>query len=220
MRMSTAAFLMILTTVFLAGCEQTQTTASVDDHGNSFYGRNGVVPLAHALNGSTSNFAMAAPVDSISSSSNTPATSNATPFKQASGSWQWPVNGKVVENFGKSANGTRNEGIVIAAAEGTPIHAAQPGEVAFVGQDTKNYGNIVIVRHPDGDMTSYAHARAIMVSKGQKVDRNTVLGYVGKSGNVKEPQLHFAVREGTKSIDPLSKLPQQVASSGPGASIN
>lgn len=204
MRMSTAAFLMILTTVLLAGCE-TQNVAAVDDHGNSFYGRNGAVPLQHASNGgSSSNFVMAAPTSSIAVSNNAPTGPAA--------SWQWPVNGKVVQNFGKGPNGAASEGIVIAAADGTPIHAAQAGEVIYVGQDTKNYGNIVIVRHADGDMTSYAHARAIMVSKGQKVDRSTVLGYVGTSGNAREPQLHFAVREGTSSIDPLSKLPQQMAS--------
>jgi len=101
---------------------------------------------------------------------------------------------------------------LIAAPEGTPIRAAQAGEVAFVGQDTKNYGNIVILRHADGAMTSYAHASEIIVKKGEAVPAGGVIAKVGKSGNAKEPSLHFAVREGKSSVDPLSKLPQQVAS--------
>ena len=125
---------------------------------------------------------------------------------------QWPVNGKVIETFGKKENGLSNEGIVIAANEGTPIAAVQAGEVAFVGDDSKNYGKIVILRHADGNMTSYSHAQSISVKKGDQVNRGSVIGYVGKTGNAKEPQLHFAVREGNHGVDPLTKLPQHLAS--------
>ena len=89
--------------------------------------------------------------------------------------------------------------------------AAQAGEVAFVGKDTKTYGNIVILRHADGDMSSYAHARDITVTKGQQVAAGATLGTVGQSGSAKSPQLHFAVRENGTSIDPMTKLPHQIA---------
>ena len=209
MRISAVAFFMILTTVFLSGCGRDEM-ASLDDHHDNFYGKNGVFSLSATM----SSTQMAAPVEGISVSSNkSPFGPPSKPLEGAvaSNSWQWPVNGKVVETFGKKENGVSNEGIVIAANEGVPIAAAQAGEVAFVGDDAKNYGKIVILRHADGDMTSYAHAQSIVVKKGDRVNRGTTLGYVGKTGNAKEPQLHFAVREGNHGIDPLTKLPQQVA---------
>lgn len=207
MRISAAAFFMILTTIFLSGCGKSEM-AAVDDRGNNFYSRNGVMSLAGAM-----PTQQAVPTMSVASNDLTP-TPSAQPTQTAmmASTWQWPVQGKVTETFGQNANGITNEGIVIAASEGTPIHAAQAGEVAYVGQDTKTYGNIVIVRHADGDMTSYSHARNIIVTKGERVNAGSVIAYVGQSGSAKQPQLHFAVREGRSAIDPMSKLPHQVAS--------
>ncbi|MFZ8477846.1 murein hydrolase activator EnvC family protein, partial [Staphylococcus aureus] len=78
-----------------------------------------------------------------------------------------PVQGQVSERFGKQGAGIANEGITITAPAGTPIRAAQAGEVAYVGHNVRDYGNIVILRHANGDMTSYAHASDIVVQKGQ-----------------------------------------------------
>lgn len=211
MRLSAAAFFMILTTIFLSACD-TAKTASVEDRGNNFYSRNGVVSLAQMMNhASAGPTVQSAPIGSISSRDLTPAQSVSAPLQTASASWQWPVQGKVTETFGHKSDGIANEGIVISAAEGTPIAASRAGEVAFVGKDTKTYGNIVILRHPDGDMTSYAHAQKITVTKGQKVVAGGMIGTVGQSGSAKSPQLHFAVRENNSSVDPLSKLPHQLA---------
>jgi murein DD-endopeptidase MepM/ murein hydrolase activator NlpD len=202
MRLSIVSLLMILTTVFLSGCGKADM-ASLDDRGQNFYGKNNVQRVASQ---------QAAPTFSVASRDLTPAPAPApAPAPMMTRRWQWPVEGRVTEKFGQQANGVANEGIVIAAIEGTPIRAAQAGEVAFVGQDTKNYGNIVILRHADGTMTSYSHAREITVKKGEQVQGGSVIANVGKSGNAKEPELHFAVREGKVSVDPLSKLPQQVA---------
>ncbi len=232
MRMSAVAFLMILTTVFLSGCGKSDM-ATLDDHSGNFYGHSGVTTIANAA--SSSATVQAAPTMAISSNDLSAPTANSNnqavaannamgnhgqnptlqntkaPFMTAA-HWQWPVHGTVKEKFGQQSSGVVNEGIVIATAQGTPIHAAQAGEVAYVGNDMKNYGNIVILRHADGTMTSYAHASEIVVKKGDTVAAGKVIAYVGKSGNAKEPELHFAVREGTRSVDPLMKLPQQMAS--------
>lgn len=224
MRISAVAFLMILTTVFLSACEKNDS-AQVDDRSQSFYGRGGAV----ALNGGGMNSnatLQAVPTMGVSSGNLAAPTAGSygqsavtnqfgvkSPFATAA-RWQWPVQGQVTEKFGQQSDGVANEGIVIAASEGTPIRAAASGEVAFVGEDSKNYGNIVILRHTGGEMTSYAHAREIIVKKGERVPAGQILGYVGQSGNAKMPELHFAVREGNHSIDPLSKLPaasQQMA---------
>jgi murein DD-endopeptidase MepM/ murein hydrolase activator NlpD len=210
MRLSAVAFFMILTTVFLSGCGK-DNLATLEDRGSNFYGHTGVMNLA-----STTATQQAAPTLGVSSHDLTVAAATPAPTPPAAvaplaSAWQWPVQGKVTETFGHKSDGVANEGIVIAAAEGTPIRAAQAGEVAYVGRDTKTYGNIVIVRHAGGDMTSYAHARNIIVTKGEHVNAGGVIAYVGKSGSAKEPQLHFAVREGKSAIDPMSKLPHQLA---------
>jgi murein DD-endopeptidase MepM/ murein hydrolase activator NlpD len=216
MRLSAVAFFMILTTVFLSGCGQ-DNMATLDNRGQNFYGRGGVIAMNSQLT------VQAVPVMNISSNTLTPPASAPAPaatpapvaqhMAQAApltpGAWQWPVNGKITEKFGQQASGISNEGIVIAANAGSPIRAAQAGDVAFVGEDTRNYGNIVILRHADGEMTSYAHAQSIIVKKGDHVNGGNVIGYVGQSGNAKVPELHFAVRDGKSSIDPLTKLPQQ-----------
>ena len=136
-----------------------------------------------------------------------------TPPPVSAGQFQWPVNGKVIQGYGKQGNGIANEGIIIEAAEGTPIKAAQAGEVAYIGHNVQGYGNMVIIRHANGDMTSYAHARTISVHENEQVPAGKVIAFVGTSGGVKTPQLHFAVREGDNTVDPLSKLPQQAVAS-------
>jgi murein DD-endopeptidase MepM/ murein hydrolase activator NlpD len=210
MRLSTAAIFMIFTTVFLSGCDSANV-ASVDERGGNFYGRQGVVA---SVSSRPASLIAQAPFQSRSHASvalTTPQRAVAQ-APLAANTWQWPVQGEVVETYGQKSDGVANEGIVIAAAEGTPIRAAQAGEVAFVGKDTKTYGNIVIVRHGDGDMTSYSHAREISVTKGERVNAGATLGHVGQSGKAASPQLHFAVRQGQASVDPLSKLPHHIAS--------
>ena len=213
MRLSAVAFCMILTTIFLSGCGQEGHVAAVDQRGSNFYGKNGVLPLGSSPVMQTLGFfsnATEQKAEAVSVASRDLPAPTAQPTQSAK-SWQWPVNGPVTETFGQKSAGIANEGIVISAPEGTPIKAAQAGEVAFVGKDTKTYGNIVIVRHPSGEMTSYAHAKEIIVAKGTQVNAGATLGYVGKSGSAKAPQLHFAMRQGGTSVDPMIKLPHQIA---------
>lgn len=126
----------------------------------------------------------------------------------------WPVQGKVISKFGPKMNGLVNDGVNISAKEGTPIGAAADGEVVYVGNALTGYGNMAIVRHADGWMTAYAHASRIAVKKGDKVKRGAVIGYVGKSGDVSSPQLHFGVREGKKPVNPEAVLPKTLTISG------
>lgn len=203
MRLSAVAALMILTTVLLSACQQEQT-AALDDKGRNFYGRYSTVAMTTPAYTDSVSAAPLAP--SFSS------TSSGTPFAKAAPRWAWPVEGNVTERFGTQANGIASEGITIAAAEGAPIHAAAGGEVAYVGLNVRDYGNMVILRHPTGELTSYAHAGQIVVHKGDVVIQGETLGYVGRSGSAKTPQLHFALRQGDRAIDPLTKLPSQMAS--------
>jgi murein DD-endopeptidase MepM/ murein hydrolase activator NlpD len=114
----------------------------------------------------------------------------------------WPVN----EAFGAGPDGTRNDGINIAAAKGAAIEAADDGIVAYAGNELRGYGNLILIKHPNGFISAYAHCDVILVKTGQKVGRGQVIARVGATGNVDTPQLHFELRRGKKPVDPRQYL--------------
>jgi murein DD-endopeptidase MepM/ murein hydrolase activator NlpD len=115
---------------------------------------------------------------------------------------RWPLRGKVISGFGAKPNGLKNEGINIAVPEGTNIQAAEGGVVAYAGNELKGYGNLVLVRHPGGYVTAYAHASQLLVKRGDTVKRGDVIAKAGQTGAVQSPQLHFEVRKGATALDP------------------
>jgi murein DD-endopeptidase MepM/ murein hydrolase activator NlpD len=125
---------------------------------------------------------------------------------------RWPVRGKVISGFGPKANGLKNEGINIAVPEGTSIRAAESGVVAYAGNELKGYGNLVLIRHDNGYVTAYAHAKELFVKRGDTVKRGDVIAKAGQTGSVSSPQLHFEVRKGATALDPMKFLSSSTAS--------
>jgi murein DD-endopeptidase MepM/ murein hydrolase activator NlpD len=121
--------------------------------------------------------------------------------------FRWPVRGRVISGYGAKPNGTMNDGINLAVPEGTPVKAAESGTVAYVGNELKGFGNLVLVRHDDGWVTAYAHNSDVEVKKGDAVRRGQVIAKSGATGNVKGPQLHFEIRRGASPVDPMKHLP-------------
>ncbi|MFN8392655.1 MAG: LysM peptidoglycan-binding domain-containing M23 family metallopeptidase [Bdellovibrionota bacterium] len=128
-----------------------------------------------------------------------------------SGELLWPVNvGHVVSGFGPRSS-TFHDGIDIACVEGTPVIAAHAGTVVYSGSKLSGYGNLVILRHPTGLTTVYAHNSELLVSTGQKVRRGEEIAESGATGHATGPHLHFEVRmRDSKSryvaVDPLPLL--------------
>jgi murein DD-endopeptidase MepM/ murein hydrolase activator NlpD len=118
----------------------------------------------------------------------------------------WPVSGDVISNFGSASNGERNDGINIAAPMGTPIHAAASGTITYAGNELKDYGNLVLIKHDGGYVTAYAHADKLIVVRGDVVSRGQVIGYSGNTGDVSSPQLHFEIRHDTQPVNPRPLL--------------
>ena len=125
---------------------------------------------------------------------------------------RWPARGKIISGFGSKPNGMKNEGINIAMPEGTNVQAAEGGVVAYAGNELKGYGNLVLVRHPGGYVTAYAHTSQILVKKGDTVKRGDVIAKSGSTGAVQSPQLHFEVRKGATALDPSTFLNSTSAS--------
>ena len=116
-----------------------------------------------------------------------------------------PASGKMIQGCSSTEN-AHNEGINIAGKIGDPIKAADSGQVVYAGNELKGYGNLMLIKHKDGWITAYAHNDKLLVKKGAQVARGQKIATMGKTGNVKTPQLHFEVRYKTKVVDPQKYL--------------
>lgn len=120
--------------------------------------------------------------------------------------FSWPLRGAIIEGYGTTKDGLRNDGINIAAPIGAPIRAAADGEVIYTGAELDGYGNLLLVRHIDGWVSAYAHTDSIVVKKGDMVRQGQVVAKVGRTGTVEAPQLHFELRHELQPRDPLAAL--------------
>lgn len=116
--------------------------------------------------------------------------------------FRWPASGKVINDF----SGTKGTGINIEVPEGTSVRAAENGTVIYVGSGVEGYGNLVLIRHPNGYVSAYAHLKAMTVTKGDVVNRGDSIGQAGMTGSVSRPQLHFELRKGATPVDPMPLL--------------
>lgn len=109
-----------------------------------------------------------------------------------------PVQGSIIREYAKG----RNEGIDIAVPAGTPVRAAASGQVAAITRNTDDV-TIVVIRHPDEVLSIYTHIADLTVVKGDAVSAGQTIGQV-KAGD--PAFLHFEVRKGFDSVDPMSYL--------------
>jgi len=120
-----------------------------------------------------------------------------TPVKDVSGYFTNPVPG-----FSRISQRKihANNGVDLAAPTGTPIVAAAAGKVTFsrVGYNGA-YGNMIIIKHPNGAETLYAHQSRLVAKVGQQVSKGEVIGYVGSTGRSTGPHLHYEVHGGFKN---------------------
>jgi hypothetical protein len=122
-------------------------------------------------------------------------------------SFQWPARGRVIAGFGADVGGAPNNGIDLAVPAGTDIRAAEEGVVLYTGNEIKGLGNLILVRHRDGFITAYAHAKSFAVKAGDSVSRGQVIAKSGQTGTVKAPQVHFEIRKESAPVDPAQYLP-------------
>lgn len=118
-----------------------------------------------------------------------------------------PVAGRLTSKMGFrkdpfTGRSAYHAGIDIANRLGTPVYAAQYGRVVFCGY-RGNYGKTVVIVHPQGYSTLYAHLEKILVKRGQAVRQGQKIGLMGSSGRSTGTHLHFEVHQNKKLIDPL-----------------
>ncbi|MBM7866546.1 peptidoglycan DD-metalloendopeptidase family protein [Heliobacterium gestii] len=115
-----------------------------------------------------------------------------------------PLDGVVTSPFGPR-RGAFHHGIDIAGDRGETIRAAQRGRILFAGWKPI-YGRTVIVEHPYGVVTLYAHAQKVLVREGDEVERGQPIAQVGATGVATGPHLHFEVRLDSRTVNPATYL--------------
>lgn len=118
-------------------------------------------------------------------------------------------NVKVSSPFGSRVHPTRKRrgfhyGVDYSARRGTPILAAQAGEVTLLGR-RRDFGNHLRIDHGHGVETLYGHLQSFVPSlkQGARVKRGEVIGYVGATGRATGPHLHFEVLAQGRQVDPM-----------------
>jgi lipoprotein NlpD len=117
--------------------------------------------------------------------------------------WGWPANGKIVSGFSETAN---LKGVDIAGKLGQPVFASAPGKVVYSGSGLRGYGKLIIIKHNDTYLSTYAHNSEILVKEGQAVVKGQKIGEMGDS-DADQVKLHFEIRRLGKPVDPLKYLP-------------
>ncbi|MHC0054005.1 peptidoglycan DD-metalloendopeptidase family protein [Actibacterium sp. D379-3] len=138
-----------------------------------------------------------APASEIVAASPVP-TPNLSQDKTVKSKLAFPVSGAIIRGYEKK----KNDGIDIAASAGTPVKAAEAGTVAAITRDTDQVP-ILVLRHDDNLLTVYANIGDIKVEKGQSVSRDQAVATV-RAGD--PAFLHFEVRDGFESVDPMPYL--------------
>jgi murein DD-endopeptidase MepM/ murein hydrolase activator NlpD len=144
---------------------------------------------------------------------------------RSTGQWIWPMDGVITQGFGCTSYPFEpydpscpshhfHSGLDIATDYGTPVHAADAGIVhnfampcAWNPGGLCGYGRYVVIVHAGGFTSLYGHLSSWAVGDGVQVNKDTVIGYEGSTGNSTGPHLHFEIDLAGTPVDPLAYLP-------------
>ena len=170
-------------------------------------------PLAIGTAGICASAALGTGVALAADSDHTPDKAPHTQTQQHKAtSWTTPVDKpyELSATFGNSGDrwSQKHSGQDFAVPEGTEVTAAHKGTVVTAGWGGA-YGNNIVIKHPNGQYTQYAHLSKLDVKPGQSVSTDEKIGDSGSTGNSSGPHLHFEVRttpEYGSGIDPVKAM--------------
>jgi lipoprotein NlpD len=117
------------------------------------------------------------------------------------GKWVWPT------ERGAAPRPVPGGGVLLFGRLGQDVRAAATGRVVYVGNGIRGYGNLVILKHGEMFLSSYAHNREILVKEGQDVSIGQTIAHMG-TGPHQTAVLYFEIRANGKPVDPLAYLPK------------
>jgi murein DD-endopeptidase MepM/ murein hydrolase activator NlpD len=139
------------------------------------------------------------------------ATLSTWDLKQASGElFIYPVRGYITSRFGTRRDpftGARSfhNGIDIANALGTTVHASMAGTVTDTGYNS-SYGNYIVISHGGGFQTLYGHLKGFLVKTGEDVSQGQPIGLMGSTGYSTGSHTHFSIFKWNRAQNPLNYL--------------
>ncbi|WP_198675054.1 murein hydrolase activator EnvC family protein [Pseudidiomarina aquimaris] len=123
-------------------------------------------------------------------------------LRQLKGKMSWPTQGNVQRIFGRSrSGGVKWKGILIDAAEGTPVKAIADGRVIYANW-MRGFGLLLVLDHGDGYMSLYGHNQTLLPNVGEVVRRGEEIARVGQSGGRESPALYFEIRLKGDPVNP------------------
>ena len=117
----------------------------------------------------------------------------------ANSKWVWPTNRL------SAPRPVPGGGILLLGRLGQDVRAAGSGRVVYTGSGLRGYGNLIIIKHGDSLLSSYAHNRELLVHEGQDVAAGQVIAHMGM-GPHQISALYFEIRVNGKPTDPLRYL--------------
>ncbi|WP_161599266.1 murein hydrolase activator EnvC family protein [Reinekea blandensis] len=131
----------------------------------------------------------------------------AEPVEEARGSLPWPVDGRLMNRYGRAINqsGLTWQGWLLAADEGEPVRAVHGGRIIFA-DFFKSNGLLIIIDHGDGVWTLYGRNQALLRDVGSWVEPGDTIAQVGRSGGYNESGLYFEVRLDGEPQNPANWL--------------
>jgi hypothetical protein len=127
----------------------------------------------------------------------------------------WPVKGRISGRFGsqriyQGAPGSYHSGLDIAPGAGVPYVAPADGVVVLAASKPFSLeGNLVIIDHGMGLNSAFLHSSRLAVKEGDRVRQGQTIGYIGATGRVSGPHLHWSLKWQDARLDPLLFLPPQ-----------
>lgn len=128
------------------------------------------------------------------------------PFTQAKGKLPLPTQGSIKARFGSQRGDDSRlkwDGLLIAAAEGAPVHAVHGGRVVFA-EWLRGAGLLMILDHGNGYLSLYGHNQSLLQEVGTWVKPGETIATVGSSGGLGSPALYFSIRHQGRALDPLA----------------
>ena len=130
--------------------------------------------------------------------------------RKAKGGFRWPIMGRINSPFGWRQHPITKRkdfhtGIDIKANRNDPIKAAGSGKVLYSGW-MGGYGKTLVIEHPNGQSTLYAHCSTLLAGKGASVSSGQLVAKIGTTGRSTGPHLHFEVRNGNSPVNPIKYL--------------
>jgi len=114
--------------------------------------------------------------------------------------WQWPT------AHSSPPRAVPGGGILVFGRLGQDVRAAGAGRVVYTGSGIRGYGNLIIIKHGDNWLSSYAHNRELLVHEGESVHMGQIVAHMGVAAH-QTCALYFEIRLNGKPVDPLRYLP-------------